>query len=222
MNNSIKPYLFNAFYLIKENINLLLIPVVIIVAPFLFYLSTNESLASLFALVSPLVLIVFYPLLYGKFVAIIYGDNTVSWGELFALHWWNFILVKIAINIPVILLSFINVLVNINPLLIFISIITEVFSIYIIPIVFIENQRLASIPLGIKCLLGNYKFSLPLIIISILPVLFVLLFSLSSPASEITATYLISVLPHYIFSIFIDFTVFITATLILKARLYGD
>jgi hypothetical protein len=88
--------------------------------------------------------------------------------------------------------------------------------------VFITYQRLARIPLGIKCLLGNSAFSLPLIIISILRSLLVLLPSNPSTVSEISAYHFLFVLPQWLFAVVIDFTVFITASLILKDKLFRN
>jgi hypothetical protein len=224
MNNSIKPFLYNSYYLLKENIELLLIPIVLTFSPYLFYFSANYSLGTLSSSISRLGLIVIYPLMYGKFVAIIYGNNTITWGQLFALHWWNFILVSIVLNSPVLLISIIDAIITVKMhfLISLISLLINILSIYIIPIVFIENQRMPSIPLGLKCLLGNLKFSLPLILINISPIILSLLPIKNVSSSEVTLSYLLLALPMFIFTLFIDFMVFITATLILKANLYRN
>ena len=224
MNNSIRPHLAEALNLIKSNIYLLLIPIVIVFAPYLFLISPNKTFGSALSSVSRLLLIIVYPLIYGKFISIINGVSRVSWGQLFVLHWWNYFIVKLILNIPSLFLVFINLLFNlgINILVGTTSTVIDILSIYIFPIVFIEYLRLKSIPLGVKCLFGNFKFSLPLIFISILPILFVLLPRNPSTISEFSLHQLLSALPQWIFAVVIDFTVFITASLILKDKLYRN
>ena len=224
MNNSIRPYLFDAINLIKSNISLLLIPTIIAFTPYLFLTSSNKALGSALSIVSRLLLVVIYPLIYGKFIAIINGISTVSWGQLFILHWWNYFIVMIVLYIPILFIVFINFLfhLGINLLVGIALAVIDILAIYIFPIIFIEYLRLPSIPLGVKCLFGNFKFSLPLIFISILPILFLLLPNNPSPISEISLYQFLSALPQWIFAIVVDFTVFITASLILKDKLYRN
>jgi len=167
-------------------------------------------------------LFVIYPLIYGKFIAIINGVSTFSWRQLFGLHWWNYFLVKLVLHIPILFLIFIASLfdLDINRLEDVTSVALDILAIYIYPIVFMTYQRLASIPLGIKCLLGNFTFSIPLIILSILPILVELLPRNPATFSEISVYYFLFALPQWIFAIVIDFTVFITASLILKDKVY--
>ena len=222
MNNSIRPYLYDATKLIRSNIFLLLIPTVIAFAPYLSLIYSNTGLSSPISIASSLILFVIYPLIYGKFIALLNNNRTVSWSQLFSLHWLNFLIVSLFLRIPNIVLTFIHIFMkwDFNPIEETISAIIDILSIYIFPIVFITYKRLPSIPLGIKCLLGNFKFSLPIIILGILPNLVEVLSRNSSMHSENYLYYLFLALPQWIFALVIDFLVFITASLILKDRLY--
>ena len=173
MNNSIRPYIYDAANLIRSNVSLLLIPTIIVFAPYLFLVISNQAFGNTLSIFSMFLLFVIYPLIYGKFIAIINGVSTISWRQLFGLHWWNYFLVKLVLHIPILFLIFIASLfdLDINRLEDVTSVALDILAIYIYPIVFMTYQRLASIPLGIKCLLGNFTFSIPLIILSILPIL---------------------------------------------------
>ena len=222
MNNSIRPYLYDATKLIKSNVSLLLIPTVIAFAPYLFLVISNNALISAAHVVSSLILFVFYPLIYGKFIAIINKNRNITWSQLFTLHWLNFFIVALLLSIPSLFLTLFNILFkwDINSIEETISALIDMLSIYIFPIVFITYKRLPSIPLGIKCLLGNFTFSLPIIILSIVPLIVELFLSNSFMYSDNYLYYYFFALPQWIFALLIDFTVFITASLILKDRLY--
>lgn len=222
MNNSIRPYLYDAANLIRSNVSLLLIPTIIVFAPYLFLIISNQAFGNTLSIFSLVLLFVIYPLIYGKFIAIITGVRKVTWRQLFGLHWWNFFLVKLVLHIPILFLIFIASLfdLDIKRLEGVTSVVLDILAIYIYPIVFMTYQRLASIPLGIKCLIGNFTFSIPLIILIILPILVELLPRNPATYSEISAFYLLFALPQWIFAVVIDFTVFITASLILKDKLY--
>jgi hypothetical protein len=224
MNNSIRPYLFGAVNIIRSNVSLLFIPTTIVFTPYLFMIISNKALGSILSIFSMLLLLVIYPLIYGKFIAIINDVNTVSWGQLFTLHWWNYVIVKLVLFSPIIFLSLITSFFNldVNRFEDIISFLLDIFSIYIFPMVFITYQRLASIPLGIKCLLGNFTFSLPIILLSLLPTLTELLSRNTSTVSENPTFYFLLVFLQLIFAVVIDFTVFITASLILKEKIFPN
>jgi hypothetical protein len=224
MNNSIRPYLFEAMSLIRSNLSLLFIPTIIAFIPYLSLFSPKNPLGGLIVIFSRISLFILYPLIYGRFIAIINGYNTLSWGQLFSLHWLNYFIVRIVLYVPILILLFVYMIFNLNNKFIIgiTSILIDVLAIYILPIVFLDHVRLKSIPFGLKCLLGNFKFSLPLIFISILPILFSFLPSLTSGHSYFPLYYFFIALPQWIFALVIDFTVFISASLILKDKLYRN
>ena len=95
-------------------------------------------------------------------------------------------------------------------------------SIYIFPLVFINKEVFSSIPLGLKCLLGNLKFSLPLVLVTAFSVLFSLLTEgiLSYIGSFVLSSSILIVLVFI--STTIDFTLFIAVCLILKDKLLAN
>jgi hypothetical protein len=221
MNFSIRPYLFDAINLIKSNFPLLLIPTVIVFVPYLSMTTSNNALTSALFIFSAFSLLVVYPLIYGKFVAIINDVTAVSWWQLFALHWWNYVIVKLVLHSPILLLKLLALVfeLELDPLVGLISVVLGILSIYIVPMVFLTYQRLASISLGIKCLLGNFRFSLPLIILAVSPIVLELLPATTDSYSDFSAYYIFAALPWWLFMVLIDFTVFVAASLVLKDKL---
>jgi len=224
MNNSIWPYFIRAIDLIKSNFALILIPTIIFFAPYPFLLNSDKNLGSPLLVFTKLLLIVVYPLIYGRFIAIINNIRVVSWGQLFRDHWWNYFIVSLILHIPNVVLAFISLLFELNTKIITgtTSVVVDIIAIYIFPIVFFTKERLPSISLGLKCLFGNFRFSLPIVIISILPFLVGLLFSNFATVSKIDLQFFLSAIPQWFLAIIIDFTAFITASLILREKLFGD
>jgi hypothetical protein len=152
------------------------------------------------------------------------GDGSIGWGQLFVLHWWNYFVVKLLLSLPILFLTFTHLLLNIeiDYQIEAFSLLIDILAIYIIPIVFISHQKWPSIPLGLKCLFGNFRFSLPLVLLSISPILLALI-PINSIILSINPTYrVLSFLPQWSFTVLIDFAVFITASLIIKDKLYQE
>jgi hypothetical protein len=99
------------------------------------------------------------------------------------------------------------------------SILIDILSIYILPLVFLLKKRFTCIPLGIKCLFGNLNFSIPLVMLAVVPSI-LNLFSMESSDTTVLSLPLFAL--NYIFwvvSLIIDFAIFIAAALILKEKL---
>jgi len=172
----------------------------------------------------PLILfLILYPMIYGRYSAIILENQKISYFQILITHWFNYVVVSIIISSPVILVSFLGPVLGKGATVLWaiLSPAVNVLSIYIIPLVFVLERRLESVSLGIKCLLGNISFSLPLILLTLLAQILSLLIQFTGASSDYSAKGFMFHYLHFVISIFLDFTVFIAATLILKEKILG-
>jgi hypothetical protein len=219
MSKEAYKYLLNATEILKRNVTPLLFLALI---GLLFYAPTSSGKLSSFNPILPmLVLFIIYPLIYGRYVEIVNGNRSFTYVQIFRAHWLNFVIVSLVMASPMLVLSFLG-LISGSPILtirIILSIAVNILSIYIFPLVFLLRERFECIPLGIKCLLGNFTFSTPLVLLTLVPsILGLLVRSGGEPLSTSPAIPAFSYL-LWIISIAIDFTVFIAASLILKKKL---
>jgi hypothetical protein len=219
MSKETHKYLLDAIEILKRDVTPLLFLALI---GLLFYAPTFSGNPSGFTSILPMfALFIIYPLIYGRYVEIINDNIHISYIQIFRAHWFNFVVVSITVASPILILSFLGLMAG-SPLLearIILSIAVDIVSIYIFPLVFLLRERFTCIPLGIKCLLGNFTFSTPLVLLTLVPsVLGLLVKSVTAPSSAtptIPAFYYL----FWLMSIIIDFAIFIAATLILKEKL---
>ncbi len=90
-------------------------------------------------------------------------------------------------------------------------------SVYILPLVFILGKKWESIVLGVKCVAGNLSFHLPVFII--ITASYVLETAVAALQKDLSQnTYAILSVSISILFIFIEFVIFISATLIFKEK----
>jgi hypothetical protein len=212
-------YLMGAMNVLKGNKG----PFVILASVgLLFSVPQSPDTASSITFFPPLiVLLIVYPLICGQYSEIVTAGAPSSYLIIFNTHWLNWLLVSMIIGSPILLATFFNIFSAGKTYIIriIISLLIDVLSVYVIPLVFLLKKRLASISLGIKCLVGNLHFSMPLILLTFFTSLLSralphFLHSWDSPVG--TFFY------HYFFFIlgsFFDFVVFIAATIILRDKL---
>jgi hypothetical protein len=219
MEKTATHYLFEALFVLKDNISYVFIPVILTSGLYLYPLVSGGPKVEFFAAVG-IALFIIMPLLYGQFIEIISTGRKDTWRNVFQHYWLRVFLVSLILKAPTILLSlFAPEMSNENKLL---SCIIEVVSIYILPLVLLKKEIISSFELGFKCLLGNLKFSLPLVSLLvfsfILPTLVAVVLKI---AYSLFLVYTFSVI-LIISSTFIDFALFVAASLILKDKLLKD
>jgi len=223
MNDTARPQVIRAVNIIRSNFNLLLIPAAIIGISYLSFL-VPEQLGGVLAFGSVLATLIVYPLMYGRFSEIITGQGPVSWGGLLRRHWLNFISVSIVLHAPlliwlVLLYSF-KLAVGAGTDLVYALV--NILGIYVIPLVFLTGERFSCLPLGIKCLIGNFHFSLPLVFLSILSILFGAFMGHGGAESPPhTSSAFVGLLVVFL-TVAVDFLVFVAAGLVLKEKLFQD
>lgn len=119
--------------------------------------------------------------------------------------------VRIVLNLP-----------NVPIVADFIDILINVLAIYVIPLVFLTQRRLHSIRLGLKCIIGNFNYSWLLVILTVISSILNNLFQEYGIAlfnSNLLITAMIGSIFGFIL-IVVDFAVFISASLILKEKIY--
>ena len=175
MNKETKTYLSRAVDTLKANPNPLIPPAVIGV---LFYIPTNsdQKLGSIYFL-PMIVLFVIMPLIYGQYIEIISNNRKLPYVQIFNTHWFNFFVVSLCLVIPILIFIMGGVFLGLPVLGLsqILSIVIDILSIYILPLVFLLRKRFSCIPLGVKCLVGNFKFSRPLIFLAMVPTILHLL-----------------------------------------------
>ena len=219
MTSDAKTYLLRAILLLRANPNPLIVPAILGIL--LYMPAGSEESPPTFVVMSLMTLFILLPVIYGQYIELITQNKLNSYFQVFRTHWLNYFVVSLVLGIPILILSLVGQIFGLPfwDLTKIISIFIDILSIYIFPLVFLTHKHLKCIPLGIKCLVGNLNFSLPLVILAVIPSLI----NLFSP--EVSDTIALS-LPmfalNYIFwvvSLFIDFVVFIAAALILKEKL---
>jgi hypothetical protein len=209
-------YLIASYQMLKENFAYVLIPAVLTSG---LFLADDVSPESTIGLVFLIMLILFFivPLFYGQFIEILRHGKKDSWGNIFKKYWAKVFVVNLLLKTPAIVLSlFIPRLYAFN---IVFSFAVEVAAIYILPLVLLQNEILPSIKLGVQCLLGNWRFSLPLIYLLggafLLPYLMAAAFKQIDPNM---LSYVVTTLLTIV-TISIEFTIFIAAGAILRDKL---
>jgi hypothetical protein len=221
MNQSAQPHVLRAISLIRFHAYLVIVPSLVIGLSYLSFLFP-EKFGGLLAFGSVLATLILYPLMYGRFTEIINGETPVSWGQLLRQHWWNFIAVSIALHIPL----FIWLLISYSSgeeagaLTYLLYGMINILSIYVIPLVFLTRERLPCVPLGIKCLVGNFQFSLPLIFLSMLSMALSFSMGYSGADSQLPPSSAVGGLVVTFLTVAVDFVVFVAACLVLKEKLF--
>ena len=205
MDKSATDYLVESFNILKANILYVLVPFLLTLG---FFTSDYiiEDLRPLFVFLVTIVLFIALPLFYGQYIEIIKHGRKDTWINTFNNYWLKFILLSLILKGPVIILGL--VVPKLSVLCETISFLIDIASIYILPLVFLKKEIFNSIHFGIKCLLGNFKFSLPLVFATSFSQL--LPFLLGLPYKYITINFLL--LPFSIglvlLLIIIEFSVF--------------
>ena len=216
MEKLAKHYLIEAFYILKKNIVYVLIPTILSSC---FYLSifVPSDFFELFFFTIGIILLIIFPLYYGQFIEIISSGQKDTWLNIFNNYWLKVFVVNIILKIPTILFGLLFT--ELSTLKEILSFIIDVITIYVLPLVLFKKEIISSINLGIKCLLGNMKYSAPLVILLIFSSVFSILVTKIINIINIQfLSYSISILLIFI-PIFIGFTIFIAASLILKENL---
>jgi hypothetical protein len=220
MDQSSRPHVLRAISIVRTHANLILIPSIVIGISYLSFLFPEKS-GGLLAFGSVIATLILYPLMYGRFTEIINGEVPISWGKLLSLHWWNFVLVSIVLHIPLffwLLISYYSGVAAGSMTYLLYGLI-NILSIYVIPLVFLTREKFPCIPLGIKCLLGNFHFSAPLVLLSVLSIFLSFSMGHSRADAALPPSAALGGLLVTLLTVAVDFVVFVAACLVLKEKL---
>lgn len=159
-------------------------------------------------------------IIYGRFTQIITGEQRKSFLRIFKKHWFNFFITVFVLGGCMLVLTHLFRLLfsgQIKAISWFAGGLINILTIYVLPIVFLKHHNIGAIPLGITYLFKNFKYTLPLLLLTLLTSVvghlspfFVVLFSKSNLFLIVAFSFINSFLLY-----FIDFTVFVTASIIL-------
>ncbi len=228
MNKEIKRKLYQSLKIIKSCTGFLFMCLLICILRFSSGFSESGAFVSL-SYLSYIIHFIFIPIAYGRFIEIINNDEHISYSYIFKKHWVNYYLVLL---IFIASLSFLLVVISqllppnnqsfVASYIVNIAVVTiSIITIFVLPLVFFMEKRLQPILLGIKCVIGNPRDSTYLIIL-VLVMFGVNLFY----SNFVDFIGIANVFIHVLFGILIgllhmilNFTVFVTASLILKEKL---
>lgn len=220
MQKQATSYLIDSAQFLRANVNPLLL---LALMGLIFGFPPSSEEFSVFGLFLPMIVVmIFYPLVYGRYSEIIQENPNISYYQIFNKHWFNFFIVNLIVGSPALIISLLgsvigeHVMAALKTLLWFL---TDIMSIYIIPLVFLLNRKISSVSLGIKCLFGNLRYSIPLMVLVLFPSLLSLIVRNPYLTSKQPATAFLGNYLFWILNLLFDFTIFIAATLILKERL---
>ena len=221
MDQSARSHIAQAIPIFRSNIFLVFAPSLIIGASYLSFLFP-QGLDAILASGSVLATLIVYPLMYGRFTEILSGQAPAPWGQLLRLHWWNFVSVSMALHIPLFIWILIIYSAGLaaGTLTFVLYGLINVLSLYVIPLVFLTRERLSCIPLGVKCLIGNFHFSLPLVFLSILSIALSSSMGHSGADSPLPPSSALGGLVVTFLTVAVDFVVFVAACLVLKEKLF--
>ena len=180
----------------------------------------DGSFPAFFAL--PLmILFVIMPVVYGQYIELTIHNRLSSYFLLFRTHWLNYFVVSLILGAPVLIISSLGHMLGLPfwELIKILSVFIDILSIYIFPLVFLTQKKFSCISLGIKCLFGNLNFSLPLVILSVIPSVLNLLSMEISDAAVVSLPMILLDYLLWLVNLFIEFIIFIAAALILKEKL---
>lgn len=221
MNNEAVPYLLVSISIIRKHY----LPLFLLFAvPICFFipLIQDPSNISYFFLGSIIMLFV-YPIIYGQYTEITLNNRQIDYLTLLKRHCLDFIIVSIVLGAPIIFISFLSTAIQKNLTFygLICSILISSLSIYVLPLLFIHRKRWESIKIGFQCVLGNFQFNLPLIVIIAITTSLTFLFSY--PESGISSEFkIISFCFFTILGLFVEFWLFVTALLILRDKGLAD
>lgn len=158
-------YSYQAASLIRKNLIVCILPA-LFYALFVHnpYISGNRIA---FFMMSIILIFFPYPYVYGKIVEIISNCRETSFFSLIKTHWINYLIASLVLSAPALLFGIAGNGGSGSASLIEEagSFVIDIVTLYVFPLVFLQKSSFPSIILGIKCLLGNFTYSLPLVII---------------------------------------------------------
>jgi hypothetical protein len=209
-------YLLESFRILKENHNLIILPIVGGIAIlFSGYLPDWMGPPSVFVIHIFLILVI--PIIYGQIFEIIYNGQRRNWPDIFKKYWIKIILISIILKLPELILTISEMkLVGVKEIT---SYAVAIGTVYVLPIVLIRREALGSISLGVKCLIGNLKYSIPLCVAVIIPEVFLSIMSIAAINLSMLVCNLLLVVAIFL-TVLADYSVFIAAGLILKDKVF--
>jgi hypothetical protein len=161
---------------------------------------------------------------YGRIVARVQGRRNPPNNEVLKNNWRNYVVVVVALAVPVLLFNYLAKLASISPESFILAkeglnALVHMATIYVLPIVFIKNENLVAILAGIAYLFRNFTESLAIILLVAVMFLLNIAFSLSlikSLSSELDIISLapVMVLVNVVATYFV-FLIFTAATVVL-------
>ena len=188
---------------------------------FALYAGSAGRVSPAFFVLSLMILFIIMPVIYGQYIELITHNKLNSYFQVFRTHWVNYFVVSLILGTPILILSILGHVFGLPfwGLVKVLSIIIDILSIYIFPLVFLTQKHFKCIPLGIKCLFGNLNFSLPLVILAAIPSVFNLFSTQASDTAVLSLQMLALDYVLWVVSLLIDFIIFVAAALILKEKL---
>ena len=224
MSESVKRYVLSAFKLLQVHYRLVLFPLVISWLGSMLYRLSGDNLRILSPLTTLIVLGIMSAI-YGRINEIVTKKSFVSWKYLFNKYLLKYLGVIITISlimcVPYFLFTMLIIHIEAisfsNLIFSLIILVYQLIALYSIPLIFYDNTIKESLSLGFKCLFGNLKYNIPLILIVVLVAL------LNIPHLQ-GDNEIFNILFYYIrrgILFVMNFIIFTTITIILDDKIYS-
>jgi hypothetical protein len=223
MNESTLPYFRDAARLLAYHYRIVLFPLAVGLVSNLMS-SAPSRVTHTLSIFSSLSLLAIIPVLYGRINEIITDQEFKSWKHLFSKYFvkylgyllFAFVVMSLPLFIFLMAGQFLGL--SLGVYLIFISIAYHLLALYAVPLLFYEEGIKNSFVLGYKCLAGNFKFNIPLIMISVALILVSRPFTLDEMGAAGAAINFL----RWCVWVLLQILLFTAVSFILKAKLYGN
>lgn len=153
-------YLREAIYVLNSTIIFVFVLAISGITVFSGGLSTEISLINMMAS------LILTPIIFGRLTGIIRAEQQFSLFNVFKRYWLIFYKVTLLLSAPALILLFISPGTSAWRILFFgITGLISILSLYVTPLIFLDGQSISVIPDGIEYLLGNLRWSMPLILL---------------------------------------------------------
>ncbi len=102
---------------------------------------------------------------YGRLAGVVAGEHYVSFVEILKAHWLNYLTAWLIVGIAAFLFASLFSTMVSGPAVLTA---TQALTIYVWPLVFLRRNPIIAIRSGVKCLLCNFIYSLPLVLLALL------------------------------------------------------
>ena len=213
MNASSTIYIGNAFNLLKNHVRLALVPISI---AFISIVIRQINIQAL-TICLELLIVAICAMIYGTINALIIQQASMSIHKQLLHFFFRYIGLLLLLGIFLYLPMIILFSASLRNSIVLPGVSYRLLSLYMVPLLFFGNSIRESIVLGFKCLVGNFKFNLPLVILTLAPSLLHKI-TVSDTVSSMDSAFNFLL---WCIGLVCDFVIFTAVSLVLWDKMYA-